>query len=265
MVSQGYKDIRIWRRDPESDQWASTISQAKSGDSAAFDQLASFYQDRLRRFISRKLSNEADSADLCQEVLFRAYSKLNTFQGGSKFDTWLFAIAKHAVAEYYRSSLAPGPTILRQDQLDTPPDTTEKTLPTYDHCFEEIYDIRNQIRNCLICIMKTLTHEQQLALVLCNIYGFSDKASCRMIGKKLGVFKHLLHKSRQLMNLLSHGTCAVVRKTGDFAPCLSCNALHRQMLRTLPVGGSSKNSPFPIPSELLGEINSLINPNASLS
>ena len=107
--------------------------------------------------------------------------------------------------------------------------------------------------------MKTLTHEQQLALVLCNIYGFSDKASCRMIGK------NLLHKSRQLMNLLSHGTCAVVRKTGDFAPCLSCNALHRQMLRTLPVGGSSKNSPFPIPSELLGEINSLINSNASLS
>ena len=105
MVSQGYKDIRIWRRDPEPDQWASIINQAKSGDSAAFDQLASFYQDRLRRFISRKLSNEADSADLCQEVLFRAYSKLNTFQGGSSFDTWLFSIAKRAVAEYYRSSL----------------------------------------------------------------------------------------------------------------------------------------------------------------
>ena len=69
-------------------------------------------------------------------------------------------------------------------------------------------------------MMKTLTHEQQLALVLCNIYGFSDKASCRMIGKKLGVFKHLLHKSRQLMNLISHDTCAVVRKTGDFAQCL---------------------------------------------
>ena len=147
------KDIRIWRRDPEPDQWASIINQAKSGDSAAFEQLASFYQDHLRGFISRKLSNQADSADLCQEVLFRAYSKLNSFQGGSSFETWLFSIAKHAVAEYYRSSL--GPTILRQDQLDTPPDTAEKTLRAYDHCYEEICDIRNQIRNCLICIMKT--------------------------------------------------------------------------------------------------------------
>jgi RNA polymerase sigma-70 factor (ECF subfamily) len=247
---------------PDPDQWASIINQAKSGDSAAFDQLASFCQDRLRRFISRKLSNQADSADLCQEVLFRAYSKLDTFQGGSSFDTWLFSIAKRAVAEYYRSSL--GPTILRQDQVDTPPDTAEKRSHTYDQCFEEICDIRNQIRNCLVSMMKTLTHEQQVALVLCDIYGFSDKASCRMIGKKLGVFKHLLHKSRQLMNLLSHGTCAVVRKNGDFAQCLSCNALD-QMLRTLPVGGSSKNSPFPIPSELLGEINSLINSKASLS
>lgn len=114
-------------------------------------------------------------------------------------------------------------------------------------------------------MMKTLTHEQQVALVLRDIYGFSDIVSCRMIGKKLGVFKHLLHKSRQLMNLISHDTCAVIRKTGDFSQCLACNALHRQMLGTLPFEVSSKNSPLPVPSELLGEINSLINSKASLS
>jgi RNA polymerase sigma-70 factor, ECF subfamily len=243
----------------EPDQWASIINQAKSGDGAAFDQLASFYQDRLRRFISRKISNDADSEDLCQEVLFRAYSRLNTFRGDSDFETWLISIAKRAVAEYYRSCLYR--TILRQDQLDTPPDTAEKTLPTYDHCCEEIYDIRNQIRSCLICIMKTVTHEQQVALVLRDIYGFSDIVSCRMIGKKLGVFKHLLHKSRQLMNLISHDTCAVIRKTGDFSQCLSCNALNHQMLGTLPLGMSSKNSPLPDPSELLGKIDCLVNSN----
>jgi RNA polymerase sigma-70 factor (ECF subfamily) len=187
---------------------------------------------------------------------------LSTFRGDSGFDTWLISIAKRAVAEYYRSGLYR--KTLRQDQIDKLPDVDEETLPTYDHSFEEICDIHNQIRRCLITMMKTLTHEEQVALVLCDIYGFSDKASCRLIGKKLGVFKHLLHKSRQLMNLLSHGTCAVVRKTGDFSQCLSCNALHRQMQRTLPVGGSSKNSPLPIPSELLGEINSLITSKASL-
>ena len=108
-------------------------------------------------------------------------------------------------------------------------------------------------------MMKTLTHEEQVALVLCDIYGFSDKASCRVIGKKLGAFKHLLHKSRHLMNLISHNTCAVIRKTGDFSQCRSCNALDRHMLGTLPLGVSSKNSPLPVPSELLGKINSLIN------
>ena len=248
------------RARPGPDRWASIINQAKSGDGAAFDQLACCYQDHLRRFISRKIANEADCADLCQEVLFRAYSKLGTFRGDSAFDTWLISIAKRAVAEYYRSGLCR--TILRQDQLDTPPDAAEKTLPTYDHSFEAICDIRNQIRNCLISMMKTLTHEEQVALVLCDIYGFSDKASCRMIGKKLGAFKHLLHNSRHLMNLISHDTCAVVGKTGDFSHCYSCNALDRQMLRMLPFGVSSKHSPLPVPSELLGEINSLINSQA---
>jgi RNA polymerase sigma-70 factor (ECF subfamily) len=239
----------------EPDQWASTISQAKSGDRAAFDQVASCYQDRLRRFISRKVSNDADSADLCQEVLFRAYTRLGTFRGNSGLDTWLISIAKRAVAEYYRSDFCA--TILRQHQIDTV--VGEKTLQPYDHSFEEICDIRDQVRNCLICIMKTLTHEQQVALVLRDVYGFTDKASCRVVGKKLGLFKHLLHKSRQLMNLISDDSCALVRKTGDFSQCLSRNALDRRMLRTLPYGVTSKHSPLPIPSELLGEINSLIN------
>ena len=109
-------------------------------------------------------------------------------------------------------------------------------------------------------MMKTLTHEQQVALVLCDIYGFTAKASCRIIGKKLGVFKHLLHKSRHLMNLVSDDTCAVVGKTGDFSHCRTCNALvHHRPLGTLPLEVSLKNSPLPVPSELLGKINSLIN------
>jgi RNA polymerase sigma-70 factor (ECF subfamily) len=242
----------------EADQWASIINRAKSGNGAAFDQLAASYQDRLRGFIRQKISNEADCADLCQEVLLRAFSRLSTFRRDSGFNTWIISIAKRAVAEYYRSSLSP--TIPRQNQIDAPPHGAEKTLPTYDNSLEELCDIHNQIRNCLITMMKTLTHEQQVALVLCDIYGFTAKASCRIIGKKLGVFKHLLHKSRHLMNLVSDDTCAVVGKTGDFSHCRTCNALvHHRPLGTLPLEVSLKNSPLPVPSELLGKINSLIN------
>jgi hypothetical protein len=109
--------------------------------------------------------------------------------------------------------------------------------------------------------MKTLPREQQLALVLRDVYAFSDEVSCRIMGKKLGAFKHLVHRSRQQMNQISGGTCALVRKTRDFSQCLSCNASDRQMLGTLPVGVSSKNSLLPEPSELLGEIDCLINSN----
>ena len=85
-------------------------------------------------------------------------------------------------------------------------------------------------------MMKTLTHEEQVVLVLCDIYGFSDKASCRMIGKKLGAFKHLLHKSRHLMKLISHDTCAVVGKTGTFSQCLCCNRFGSPDARNAVVG-----------------------------
>jgi len=49
----------------------------------------------VARWCLRFTSDRETAADLSQEILTKAYLSLNNFQGGSKFSTWLFTIARN--------------------------------------------------------------------------------------------------------------------------------------------------------------------------
>jgi RNA polymerase sigma-70 factor, ECF subfamily len=50
---------------------------------------------RVARWCLRFTSDRETAADLAQEVFTRAYQNLNSFQGQSRFSTWLFVIARN--------------------------------------------------------------------------------------------------------------------------------------------------------------------------
>jgi RNA polymerase sigma factor (sigma-70 family) len=50
---------------------------------------------RVARWCLRFTDNRESAADLAQEVFAKAYQKLTSFQGQSKFSTWLFVIARN--------------------------------------------------------------------------------------------------------------------------------------------------------------------------
>ena len=50
---------------------------------------------RVARWCLRFTDDRESAADLAQEVFAKAYQKLSSFQGQSKFSTWLFVIARN--------------------------------------------------------------------------------------------------------------------------------------------------------------------------
>jgi len=60
------------------------------------------YSPELARFIRRAVESEEDAADILQETLLSAAESLPTYSGKSSFSTWLCAIAKHEIADFYR-------------------------------------------------------------------------------------------------------------------------------------------------------------------
>ncbi len=77
------------------------LHEAKAGNRSAFDDLISPYIADLRTFVSTKVdAKEVD--DVVQEVLLAAWKAIPTFDGRSKFRTWLFGICIYKVKDHYR-------------------------------------------------------------------------------------------------------------------------------------------------------------------
>lgn len=75
---------------------AETLARAKTGDEGAFTRLYEQHYRRIFAFCLRMRGERAKAEDLTQEVFLRAWRKIATFRGESRFSTWLHSIAVHA-------------------------------------------------------------------------------------------------------------------------------------------------------------------------
>jgi len=75
------------------------INKIKNGDPASFTFLVNRYKDMAYTIALKILRNSQDAEDAAQESFVKAYQQLNTFQGNSKFSTWLYTIV-------YRTSVS---------------------------------------------------------------------------------------------------------------------------------------------------------------
>jgi RNA polymerase sigma-70 factor, ECF subfamily len=60
-----------------------------------FNELFHRYQIRVTRWCYRVTRDPESVADLVQEVFLRAYRRLSTYRGNSRFSTWLYAITRN--------------------------------------------------------------------------------------------------------------------------------------------------------------------------
>lgn len=69
------------------------IKECLKGKKESFAKLISPYQKRIEALGMSFFHNRSDVEDFTQDVFIKAYTKLSTFRGESKFSTWLTRIA----------------------------------------------------------------------------------------------------------------------------------------------------------------------------
>ncbi len=67
-----------------------------------FQQIYQQYQKRLLNFILQKVETLEDAEEILQETMLSALDSLPLFRGRSSIYTFLAAIAKHEIADFYR-------------------------------------------------------------------------------------------------------------------------------------------------------------------
>jgi len=99
------------------------VAAAKSGDVAAFEELVSRYERKIFRLTMNITRNREDAEDAMQDAFLKSYSHLKTFQGESRFYTWLVRIAANEALMRLRKR-RPG-----QFSLDEPIEGDEDLMP----------------------------------------------------------------------------------------------------------------------------------------
>src|SRR6476659_2749032 len=83
---------------------------------------------KVARWCLRFAADREAAADLAQEVFARAYQNLHSFQGQSKFSTWLFSIARNHCLNAIRANsreAAEQKADVEEEFLGEIPDTRE--------------------------------------------------------------------------------------------------------------------------------------------
>ncbi len=87
----------------EDDELASLAARARSGNSGAFEELAARVRGRVTRWAGRVVRDPDDADDVAQLVLMRVATRLSSFDGRSRFTTWLYRVTRRVALNRVRT------------------------------------------------------------------------------------------------------------------------------------------------------------------
>ena len=99
-------------------------------DPDVLDRLIEQYQYRLFRYLLYITGNKARAEDFFQETWIRVLERGNQYDGKSKFEAWLFAIARHLVIDWQRSKKAQSLDALTDPEQDAPMQIANEREPS---------------------------------------------------------------------------------------------------------------------------------------
>ena len=68
------------------------IGRVQQGDKEAFTWIMDRYKDLVFTMCIRMLGSEADAEEAAQDVFVKVYRSISTYQGRSKFSTWIYRL-----------------------------------------------------------------------------------------------------------------------------------------------------------------------------
>jgi RNA polymerase sigma-70 factor (ECF subfamily) len=84
------------------------LARCRRGEADAWDELFDRHYAAASRFVFQLGSQftHEDVEEICQEVFLAVIKSLNSFQGGSQFQTWLFRIATNKARDFREKQMA---------------------------------------------------------------------------------------------------------------------------------------------------------------
>ena len=201
------------RRDAD-DRWLA--AQAWAGDPAALEELVCRHQGWIYNIAVRMLYQPQDAEDATQEILIKALTRLSSFEGRSRFRTWLHRLAINHVLNAKRSRRET-PTVTfacyghgldRTPDLDPPDGATAGP---------ELRLLLDEARlTCTAGMLMCLDRPQRIAYILGEIFEVTDTVAAELLEITPDAFRQRLARARRDLHSFMDDKCGLVNRAN---PC----------------------------------------------
>src|ERR1700740_2930822 len=194
----------------EREEELKLVQRAQQGDRAAFGSLVEPWRTPLFGYIYRMVTQRQDAEDLLQDVFIRVLKNTREYRGEARFKSWLFGIATHVCLDHLRSTKrwrVEAQLIGEQETKSNP--ESFGNLQNLMRQPEFSFEIREHIAFCFSCIARTLPPEEQAAIMLKEVLGFTSEEAAGVAGVSEPVLRHRLSAARAKMTEDYAGLCAL--------------------------------------------------------
>ena len=169
------------------DDEARLVERAKEGDRNAFEGLYRKHRNHVYGLVWRLCGGDSALAeDLLQEAFVRAWQKLDSFRGDSRFGTWLHRLSANVALSDRRSRVR---RLERETGLEGA--IERKATGEKDVYAGQRMDLEQAIAR--------LPERARTVLVLFDIEGYSHAEIADIAGMAVGSSKAQLHRARKLV------------------------------------------------------------------
>jgi RNA polymerase sigma-70 factor (ECF subfamily) len=172
-----------------ADSEEALVQRARDGDRAAFEELVR----RTSRLVFARLYLETGDShraeDLLQETLLTAFRSLSGLADARGFRPWLLKIAQNAAIDAARRDLRKK----RTAPFQTLTDVAAKAARPEDQI------AREELREKVLAVLRSLPEEYRLPLTLRYIGGADYETICTQLGLTNGSLRGLLHRGLKLL------------------------------------------------------------------
>lgn len=250
-------------------QTETVLQSALKGDINAFQILFSEFQNELKSYLYRLSASRSDAEDLLHDAFIKAFDNIAGFKEMSSLKTWVFQIATNLTYNQLKKNKRWETDVLEKGKKLAMSETEvfDAILHVNRNSSDAAYDIKEHIDTCFTCISKTLPIENQIALLLKDVYDFTVAEIRQIMDKSEGIVKHLLIDARRTLSEVFEQRCALVNKNGVCNQCSELNKLFNpkqntqiELLKLNLVKGSKKydrEKLFEMRTTLIKEINPL--------
>lgn len=175
------------------------VRRAQAGDHEAFTALVRQYERHIYRLALNITKDPLDAEDVLQEAFLKAYSNMKSFQGDSRFYTWLVRIAvNEALMKLRRRRSVPAMVALDEPITDGEDQEIRRDLADWGDNPEQRLG-RIEIGELVSEAVAGLEAPYRMVVMLRDIEELSTEETAKALGLSIPAVKSRLLRARLML------------------------------------------------------------------